>query len=83
MKRIWLPQAIASGMRLAKDLGNLPGNICTPTYLAELAMVMAKNYKLKITVLEQKDMKKLGMGSLLSVAQGSRQAAKLITLEYW
>lgn len=73
----------AHGINLTKDLGNLPSNICTPTYLAELAMTMAKNYKLKVTVLEQKDMKKLGMGSLLSVAQGSRQAAKLITLEYW
>lgn len=73
----------AHGINLTKDLGNLPPNICTPTYLADLAMTMAKNYKLKVTVLEQKDMKKLGMGSLLSVAQGSRQAAKLITLEYW
>ena len=75
--------ATAHGMNLAKDLGNLPPNICTPTYLAKLAVKMAKNYKLKVTILEQKDMEKLGMGSLLSVAQGSSQPAKLITLEYW
>jgi len=75
--------ATAHGMSLTKDLGNLPPNICTPTYLAKLAVKMAKNYKLKATILEQKDMEKLGMGSLLSVARGSSQPAKLITLEYW
>ena len=75
--------ATAHGMNLTKDLGNLPPNVCTPSYLAELAMKMAKTYKLKATVLEQKDMERLGMGSLLSVAQGSSQPAKLITLEYW
>lgn len=75
--------ATAYGMSLTKDLGNLPPNVCTPSYLAELAMKMAKTYKLKATVLEQKDMERLGMGSLLSVAQGSSQPAKLISLEYW
>ena len=75
--------ATAYGMSLTKDLGNLPPNVCTPSYLAELAMKMAKIYKLKATVLEQKDIERLGMGSLLSVAQGSSQPAKLITLEYW
>ncbi len=74
--------ATASGMALTKTLGNLPGNICTPTYLAEQAKEMAKKYKLKVTVLEEKDMEKLGMYSLLSVSHGSRQPAKLITLEY-
>ena len=74
--------AIAHGMNLAKDLGNLAPNICTPAYLAEQATGMAKTYKLKATILEQKDMEKLGMGSLLSVARGSRQPAKLIVLEY-
>jgi len=75
--------ATAHGMNLAKDLGNLPPNICTPTYLAKLAVKMAKNLKLKATILEQKDMEKLGMGSLLSVGRGSNEPAKLITLEYW
>jgi leucyl aminopeptidase len=69
-------------MKLTKDLGNLPGNICTPTYLAEQARKLAETYKLKATVLEEKDMEKLGMLSLLSVTRGSRQPAKLITLEY-
>ncbi len=75
--------AIAEGMNLAKDLGNLAPNICTPAYLAEQAAGIAKNYKLKAMILEQKDMEKLGMGSLLSVARGSHQPPKLIALEYW
>jgi leucyl aminopeptidase len=74
--------AIGNGMALTKTLGNLPGNICTPTYLAEQAEKLARNYRLKATILEEKDMAKLGMFSLLSVSQGSRQPAKLITLEY-
>ncbi|MBI5437259.1 MAG: leucyl aminopeptidase [Nitrosomonadales bacterium] len=80
-----LAQAVATaqGMKLAKDLGNLPGNICTPTYLAAQALALAKSHKsIKTTVLEEKDMRKLGMGSLLSVTRGSEQPAKLITLEY-
>ncbi|MDR2196204.1 MAG: leucyl aminopeptidase [Gallionellaceae bacterium] len=75
--------ATAHGVKLAKDLGNLPGNVCTPTYLADQAHALAKAQKsIKTTVLEEKDMKKLGMGSLLSVTRGSEQPAKLITLEY-
>jgi len=69
-------------VKLAKDLGNLPGNICTPSYLAEQAGAMAKTYPIKATILEEKDMEKLGMHSLLCVSRGSRQPAKLITLEY-
>jgi leucyl aminopeptidase len=76
-------QAIARGVSLAKDLGNLPGNICTPTFLAEQARKMARgNDKLKTTVLSEAQMEKLGMGSLLSVSRGSRQPAKLIIMEY-
>jgi leucyl aminopeptidase len=76
--------ATAHGIKLTKDLGNLPGNVCTPTYLAEQALALAKAHKsISATVLEEKDMKKLGMGSLLSVSQGSEQPAKLITLEYY
>ncbi|MDH4217003.1 MAG: leucyl aminopeptidase [Gallionella sp.] len=80
-----LEQAIATahGMELAKTLGNLPGNVCTPTYLAAKAQALGKAHKsIKTTVLEEKDLKKLGMGSFLSVTQGSEQPAKLITLEY-
>ena len=75
--------AIAKGVNLAKDLGNLPGNICTPTYLSAKALALGKAHKtIHTTVLEEKDMQKLGMGSFLSVTRGSDQPAKLITLEY-
>ncbi|MBA4141718.1 MAG: leucyl aminopeptidase [Nitrosospira sp.] len=74
---------IAEGMNLAKDLGNLAPNICTPTYLAQQATEIARIYNLKAIVLEQKEMEKLGMGALLAVARGSSQPAKLIVLEYW
>jgi leucyl aminopeptidase len=74
--------ALADGMSLAKDLGNLPPNICTPTYLARQAQELARHYKLKCQVLERKDMEKLGMGALLSVTQGAHEPPKLIVLEY-
>ncbi len=74
--------AIAEGVKLTKDLGNLPPNICTPSYLAEQASQIAKKHNLKAEVLEKKDMEKLGMGSLLSVARGSSQPPKLIVLQY-
>ncbi|MBI5438523.1 MAG: leucyl aminopeptidase [Nitrosomonadales bacterium] len=80
-----LDQAVATahGMDLAKMLGNLPGNICTPAYLAAKALALGKAHKfIKTTVLEEKDMQKLGMGSFLSVTRGSEQPAKLITMEY-
>ena len=80
---IVLGSGIASGMTLTKDLANLPGNHCTPTHLAEAALGLAKIHpSLKVTVLNESDMQKLGMGSLLSVARGSRQPPKLITVEY-
>ncbi len=75
--------AIANGVSKAKDLGNLPGNICTPSYLAEQAKKLKrKSRKLKVQILEEAQMEKLGMGSLLSVSRGSRQPAKLIVMEY-
>jgi leucyl aminopeptidase len=74
--------AIAEGITLAKDLGNLPGNYCTPTYLAEQAVELGKRHGIKVEVLEQKDIEKLGMGSFLAVAKGSSQAPKLIVFEY-
>ena len=75
--------AIAGGVELARILGNLPGNICTPSYLASQARKLGKAYKkLKVSVLEEAAMEKLGMGSLLSVSRGSREPAKLIALEY-
>ncbi|MGZ8135743.1 MAG: leucyl aminopeptidase [Methylococcaceae bacterium] len=76
-------KAIAEGINLTKLLADLPGNICTPTYLAEQAIELGKKYdKLAITILEESDMEKLGMGSFLSVSRGSRQPAKLITIDY-
>ncbi|MBI2313318.1 MAG: leucyl aminopeptidase [Betaproteobacteria bacterium] len=74
--------AVAHGMNFTRDLGNLPSNLCTPSYLAEQAVGMARTYSLKAEVLEQKDMEKLGMGALLSVTRASREPAKLITVEY-
>ena len=74
--------AIALGMALTKDLGNLPPNVCTPSYLAGEARDLAKRYRMKVQVLERADMEKLGMGALLSVARGSVQPPKLIVLEY-
>jgi leucyl aminopeptidase len=75
-------QAIAQGMALTRHLGDLPSNICTPTYLAQTAQDMAKEFNLKCEVLEEVDMAKLGMGSLLSVAKGSIEPPKLISLSY-
>ncbi len=76
-------RAIANGIKFTRDLANQPANICTPTYLAEKALELGKHYRtLTVNVLEEAEMKKLGMGSLLSVSQGSEQPAKLITLEY-
>ena len=75
--------AISAGMDIARDLGNLPGNVCTPSYIAKQAKHLAKgNKQLKVEVLEEADMRKLKMGSLLSVGAGSREPAKLVTIEY-
>ncbi len=75
-------QAIAEGVSLARDLGNLPANVCTPSYLAEQAHEIAEKHGLHCEVLEQKDLEKLGMGAFLAVARGSRQPPKLIVLEH-
>lgn len=74
--------ALAVGVNFTKDLGNLPPNVCTPTYLAEQAQAMAKTYDLTVQVLEREEMQKLGMGSFLGVAQGSVQPPKLIVLQH-
>ncbi|HLF98484.1 MAG TPA: leucyl aminopeptidase [Methylococcaceae bacterium] len=76
-------RAIAAAICTTKDLANLPGNVCTPTYLAEHAEKLAKSHKkLKAKILDEADMEELGMGALLSVSKGSRQPARLIVLEY-
>ena len=74
--------AIGRGMNLAKDLGNLPANVCTPTFLAETTAKLGKLNKFSVKCLSESDMKKLGMGALLSVSQGSKEAAKLIHASY-
>jgi leucyl aminopeptidase len=74
--------AVTHGMNLARDLGNLPPNVCTPSYLASEARALAKRYRMKATVLGREDMERLGMRTLLSVAQGSAEPPRFITLEY-
>jgi len=74
--------AVANGMALTRELGDLPPNICTPTYLADAAKSLAKTYNLECEILEESEMESLGMNSLLSVSKGSSQPAKLISLSY-
>ena len=75
--------ATGRGMNFTRDLGNTPPNICHPTWLAEQAEKLAKdNDVIKTEVLDEKQMQKLGMHSLLSVSAGSAQPAKLIVMEY-
>lgn len=76
-------KAISNGIKLARDLANRPANVCTPTHLAEQAQKLDKIHKaISVSVLGDVEMKKLGMNSLLSVAQGSNEPAKLISIEY-
>lgn len=78
-----LGSAVANGVKVSRELGDLPGNICTPSYLANQAKKLAKQHpRLSCKVLDEKQMKALGMHSLLSVTAGTEQPAKLIVLEY-
>ena len=75
--------AIANGADLARDLGNRPANVCTPTHLAETARALAKRFKkLEVKVLSEPDMRRLGMGALLAVTQGADEPARLIVIRY-
>jgi len=74
--------ALVEGMNLAKDLGNLPPNICNPTYLAKTAQGLAKKTKLKVELLTKKQMEALGMGSFLSVTQGSETPPQFIIVRH-
>lgn len=70
-------------MALTRDLGNLPPNICHPTYLGEEAKALGKAHKnLKVEVHDEKKLAELGMGSFLAVAQGSAQPPRLIVMNY-
>ncbi|MGB0733076.1 MAG: leucyl aminopeptidase [Pontibacterium sp.] len=75
--------ALVNGIATARDLGNLPGNICTPTYLAEQAIALGEECDLlDVQILEEAEMAELGMNSLLSVGKGSEQPSKLIVMNY-
>jgi leucyl aminopeptidase len=75
-------QAVGAGVSLAKDLGNLPPNVCNPTYLAEEALAMGKHYGFDVEVLERKALQKLGMGSFLGVSEGSETPPKFIIMQH-
>lgn len=74
--------AIANGVDLTKELGDLPANICTPTHLAKTARNLAARYKFEVEVLDRKQLEALKMNSFLSVANGSEQAPKFIVLKH-
>ncbi len=76
-------QAIANGVHWARDLANLPGNICTPTYLADQARALEARFaSVKVKVLDAAHIKRLGMGAFAAVSQGTREPALLIVVEY-
>ncbi len=82
-RNIEIGRAIAGGIALARDLGNLAPNICTPTYLAAEARKLARRYPtLKVRVLGEAEIQRLGMGAFLGVARGSHEAPRLIVFEY-
>ncbi|MDR0634425.1 MAG: leucyl aminopeptidase [Azoarcus sp.] len=75
-------RAIAEGMALAKDLGNLGANVCTPAHLADTARGLGRQYKFEVEILARDDMEKLGMGAFLAVARGARQEPRFIVMHY-
>lgn len=74
--------AVANGIDLTKDLGNFPANVCTPSYLANTAKNMAKEFKLEVEILDRKQAQALKMGSFLSVTNGSVEPPKFIVLKH-
>ncbi len=76
-------QAIVDGLSLARDLGNLPANVCTPAYLARAAQKIARQHKNVTTkVVGEAEIKRLGMRAFLSVTGGTNEPAKLIVMQY-
>ncbi|MBB1073517.1 leucyl aminopeptidase [Rhodoferax sp. 4810] len=76
-------QALVTAVNWTRDLANLPGNICTPSYLAEQAQFLAtQSPQVTVEILDADAMAALGMGAMLGVARGSREPAKLIVLRY-
>jgi len=83
LSAIAVGSALTAGINSAKTLGNLPGNICTPTYLADQAKQLAKDYSSITTkIIEEKEIEKLGMGAFMSVTRGSVQPGKLIVITH-
>jgi leucyl aminopeptidase len=74
--------AVANGVQLTKELANLSANVCTPTYLADTARKLGKDYKFGVEVLERKQLEALKMGSFLSVTNGSDEPPKFIVLKH-
>ncbi|MDY7578156.1 leucyl aminopeptidase [Herbaspirillum sp. RTI4] len=74
--------ALANGVELTKELGNLAANVCTPTYLANTAKKLARDFKLGVEVLDRKQLEALKMGSFLSVTNGSDQPPKFIVIKH-
>jgi leucyl aminopeptidase len=75
-------RAIALGVIAARELGNRPGNHCTPTQLADEASAIAKRYGMRIEVFDRKGIERIGMGSFLGVAQGSAQPPRFVVMRY-
>ncbi len=75
-------EAVAAGVALARECANLPGNHCTPSFLADQARQLGKSHGLKVEVLGRKECEKLGMGSFLAVAQGSAEPLKFIVARW-
>ena len=75
--------AISKGIQAAKNLANLPGNICTPSYLADQALTLAEKYKsISVKILERSDMEALKMGAFIAVTKGSPEPPKIVCIEY-
>ena len=83
-EKLALIHAIVKGQNLTRDLGNAPGNICFPEYLAEQALALAKEFpeQLKVTILTEQDMADLGMNAFLAVSKGSEREGRVVILEY-
>ncbi len=74
--------AVAEGIALAKDMGNMPGNICTPQFLARTAQELGKQFGFQVDVLERDDIEKLGMGAFAAVGSTSHSPSRLIVMHY-
>ncbi|MCL5272353.1 MAG: leucyl aminopeptidase, partial [Gammaproteobacteria bacterium] len=82
-KSLELANAIVAGVEITRHLANMPANICTPTYLGEQAIELAKQFdQMSCKVMGPDEMREMGMGTLLAVAQGSDQPPRLIDIHY-